>query len=548
MSGSSSYWKKREQEEEAARQKYIENEVAYQKEIDEIYASQIKSINDQIYAFYAAYASKEGLTMAETKKAVSNLDIKEYAKKAKKYVAEKDFSNQANEEMRIYNLTMKVNRLELLKANIGLELVSSTNELQKYFDQILTSRTLEEFKRQAGILGSTVQDNSKFAETIVNASFHNATWSDRIWANQEYLKAELNKTLSNGLIQGLNPRALAPSIAKSCGVSKKNALRLMRTELARVQTQAQVESYNRNGYDEYIFLAERTACTECLAINGKVFKVADAEAGDNLPPIHPNCRCSTAAYIDEKAYDQWLKAKANGETNASFEEWKQNNESYASKASSRLDKETLQNYKAVETSDQITEVERRGGKIETKRITSVKDLELYCSTEVSLKPREQKDLTKRIRECVGIIRKHYDVQRDVPKIVILSDEQIGNGTVASFGAVSNTIFIPKKMCLSKATTQLQAGTSADNDSRSTLYHEFLHWAQADSYEKKFGSITIENNLDYLDYINDVARSKLKQLDINELKAYNISEYAGASFLTDANETLTEMLVQDHLKK
>jgi SPP1 gp7 family putative phage head morphogenesis protein len=190
----------------------------------------------------------------------------------------------------------------------------------------LTSRTLEEFERQAGILGITVQDNSKFAETIVNASFHNATWSDRIWANQEYLKAELNKTLSNGLIQGLNPRALAPSIAKSCGVSKKNALRLMRTELARVQTQAQVEAYNRNCFDEYIFLAERTACTECLAINGKVFKVADAEAGDNLPPIHPNCRCSTAAYIDEKAYDQWLEAKANGETSASFEEWRQSND------------------------------------------------------------------------------------------------------------------------------------------------------------------------------------------------------------------------------
>ena len=56
---------------------------------------------------------------------MSKLDIAAYQRKAKRYVADKDFSKQANEEMRLYNLTMKVNRLEMLKANIGLELVAS---------------------------------------------------------------------------------------------------------------------------------------------------------------------------------------------------------------------------------------------------------------------------------------------------------------------------------------------------------------------------------------------------------------------------------------
>ena len=63
---------------------------------------------------------------------------------------------EANEEMRLYNATMKINRLEMLKANIGLELVSGYDELQKYFEQTLTDRTLDEFKRQAGILGETI--------------------------------------------------------------------------------------------------------------------------------------------------------------------------------------------------------------------------------------------------------------------------------------------------------------------------------------------------------------------------------------------------------
>jgi hypothetical protein len=193
-------------------------------------------------------------------------------------------------------------------------------------------------------------------------------------------------------------------------------------------------------------------------------------------------------------------------------------------------------------------VERRGGKIETKRITSVKDLELYCSTDVSLKPREQKDLTKRIRECVSIIRKHYDVQRDVPKIVILSNEQIGNGTAASFNAVTNTIFVPKKLCLNKSTLLLQTDGSAKNDVRSTLYHELLHWTQADSYEKAFGNLTTENHKDYICYINDVAQSELERLDIDQVSAYNISKYAGESFVENPNEAFTEYLVQKHLDK
>ena len=37
---------------------------------------------------------------------------------------------------------------------------------------------MSEFERQAGILGKAIQNNAKAAHAIVNASFHNATYSD----------------------------------------------------------------------------------------------------------------------------------------------------------------------------------------------------------------------------------------------------------------------------------------------------------------------------------------------------------------------------------
>lgn len=121
-------------------------------------------------------------------KRVSNIDIKAFQRKAKKYVKEKNFSDEANEQMRLYNLAMKVNRLELLKANIGLELVAGHDELKSYTGQKLEGAYLEEIKRNASILGDTVIDNAKTAKTVADSSFKNATFSERIWVNQDQLK------------------------------------------------------------------------------------------------------------------------------------------------------------------------------------------------------------------------------------------------------------------------------------------------------------------------------------------------------------------------
>lgn len=272
----------------------------------------------EIDAFYGRYADKEQITLAEAKRRVSKLDIAAYQRKAKRYVADKDFGKQANEEMRLYNLTMKVNRLEMLKANIGLELVAGHDEQEQFMSKILRGRTEEELQRQAGILGKTVRNNAKLAETIPNASFHNATFSERIWGNQTALKAELSKQLQAGMIQGKNPRVLAREIQKTFGASASSAERLMRTELARVQTEAQKQSFLANGFEEYTFHANRGCCSACSDLDGKHFKIKDMMPGKNAPPMHPNCRCSASAYEDDAEYEAWLDFLDKGGTT---EEW-----------------------------------------------------------------------------------------------------------------------------------------------------------------------------------------------------------------------------------
>lgn len=333
---SKKYWEQRE--EEALRSR-ITDEAEYDRRINQIYSDMLDGIQGEIDTFYRKYADTEGISITEAKKRVSDIDIEEYKQKAAKYVQDADqdrrlsggktnyrgyyFSSEANAEMRLYNATMKINRLEMLKANIGLEMLKGHAELETFMNNILQGRTEDELRRQASILGDTIRDNAKMAHSIVNGSFHNATFSNRIWQYHDVMKADLSKLLQTGLIQGKNPRTLAREIKKyvlgdAKGGARFNAERLMRTELARVQTDAQQKSFERMDFDEYTFHANSGCCDACQKLDGKHFKVKDMMPGENAPPIHPNCRCSTSAYEDSDEYEAWLDYLSKGGTT---EEW-----------------------------------------------------------------------------------------------------------------------------------------------------------------------------------------------------------------------------------
>ena len=85
-----------------------------------------------------------------------------------------------------------------------------------------------------------------------------------------------------------------------------------------MQTESQKQSFGRNGFEEYAFLALGDACPICKALDGKHFKVKKMMPGTNAPPMHPRCRCSVAAYEDSEDYEAWLDFLDKGGTT---EEW-----------------------------------------------------------------------------------------------------------------------------------------------------------------------------------------------------------------------------------
>ena len=130
----SNYWAKREA-------KHIDEVLKrhsnYEKEIHSRFQALYEIINFEIQQFYSIYSGKEKISISEAKRRVNKHDVEKFAEQAKRYVQSRDFSKEANDQLRLYNLTMKVNRLELLKSKIGLYLTDNTDQLQRFFNNNL---------------------------------------------------------------------------------------------------------------------------------------------------------------------------------------------------------------------------------------------------------------------------------------------------------------------------------------------------------------------------------------------------------------------------
>ena len=91
---------------------------------------------------------------------------------------------------------------------------------------------------------------------------------------------------------------------------------------AKSQILALCESFKRNGFKEYEFIANKNCCKECAALNGKHFPVSKLKIGVNAPPLHDGCRCSIAAYDDDDEYEAWLDHLSKGGSTATWEKKK----------------------------------------------------------------------------------------------------------------------------------------------------------------------------------------------------------------------------------
>lgn len=319
---SKAYWEAREQAEKKWIAQNLKNDRKFNNKLTEYYERVIDNICDKIDVEYQKIVESHGdnIDTAGAYKAVNKADTERYEREAKRLVAKanrlrkqgrkvsrKDFTTEEKTRMKVYNATMRLNRLEYLKSQIGLTMVDLGMDVDSEMQEKIQDDYMDEIKRQSGILGKDLTKTSLWTSsavaTIVMAQTGAANFSQRIWANIDALKAELDAVISTGIIRGDNPREMARLLKKYVRQTVTNhryvTERLARTESARVQHKAQTSALIKADYRFCRWHAEPGACKICsdIANNddgfGKgVYEIADVPNA----PIHPNCRCGISAY------------------------------------------------------------------------------------------------------------------------------------------------------------------------------------------------------------------------------------------------------------
>ncbi len=127
------------------------------------------------------------------------------------------------------------------------------------------------------------------------------------------MSTKMSRLLTDGLVQGQNPRTIAANLVKEIGITRSRAETIARTELVRAHAEGQLMAFQKLGVEEvgaaveWSTAGDSRVCPLCRPLEGVILKTAEATG---MIPRHPNCRCAwIPANVGEKNAAQ-LKTKA----------------------------------------------------------------------------------------------------------------------------------------------------------------------------------------------------------------------------------------------
>lgn len=349
---SSAYWQKRFSALENAQNQYGQN-IFHQ--IEPAFDKAERQIQAQIEAWYARYASNNGITLAEARKQLSAAELKELQWDVQEYIKygqENAMNQQWMKELENASARFHISRLEALKLRTqqSLEVVfgnelDSLDGMVKRLYQSGYYHTCFEVQKGFNIGWEIGQIDERKLQKVISKPWaaDGKTFSDRVWQSKTTMVNELHQQMTRTIIQGKAPDEAIKSMTKYLQNKTKNAKynagRLVMTEQAFISSAAQKDAFNDLDVEEFEIVATLDSHTSdiCREMDGKHFPMKDFQPGVTTPPFHVWCRSTTVPYFDDEwgrsgeraargedgktyyvpadmTYPEWKKAIVDGQT------------------------------------------------------------------------------------------------------------------------------------------------------------------------------------------------------------------------------------------
>lgn len=325
------YWQDRAEERLSDAEK---RSAHYIKEINSVYDNARWKIIEEIKSLYDNYHKKDaGFDNEKLRAIVPNGTLKQFRR---------EMSEAGLSEYLPENYNARMTRLEYLYAQCWAESKKANMkhyklETESHKETIKHGYYKNIYDTAVGLKINPVFSglNSRAVNEILNTQFVAGNYSKHIWKNTDKLARTLKEVIGSAVAKGEGYEKTARLIRTRFDVTKNEAIRLVRTETCYFQNQAEIKSLKEMGFKKYQFIATLDSRTSgvCRDHDKIVFDVDKAQAGFNLPPLHPNCRSTITVYIGKEYeadtriarnengvseyvenvdYGEWLKRTKNG--------------------------------------------------------------------------------------------------------------------------------------------------------------------------------------------------------------------------------------------
>ena len=353
-----------------------------------------------------------------------------------------------------------------------------------------------------------------------------------------------------------NKRSDKENISERLDASMKDIERGVRTESKHARNEASAQAYIDMGYEWYMFSShtegkssERT-CERCREINEEKYRFDKRVVGENLPPLHPNCRCTIIPIMnDEMIENSMEKEYTEIEIDLDNEKYRAFDGNYEIDEKSNID--VVQDGQVI---------------IQAKKVKNNTPLKVYKSNNV-------KEISKISMNCLnyflGAIDKLGLKIEEIPEIYICEGEIFSKDlevVYASYNIRNNILRINNDVKYSEIERAIkreyfkhkehnepfsrkeksQIKKLAKIDMKITCIHELVHWLDVKKYKESHNvkEMTKDEYYAWLNWSRDEVRKNFAKNDIEDDEILKIGGYA-ASKLEEGKleEVIAEYIAQ-----
>lgn len=333
---SNKYWARRAEE---GLNKALKTSASYERLINRVYTEASINLTQELQRLYRnAYKGDKSFDMDKLNALEPSGNVERFKAAMRRQGLYRELPD---------NYKGRLTRLEMLDAQIWAEVKRAGQKETAYNTDAYRKIVNNGYKNAQSVIAKGTNTSFTFnklntgaVNTILNNKFDGANYSERIWGQTDVLANELQQKLATAVATGQNYERTAREFRERFNVKKSYAERLIRTESCYFETEAKLQAYKDLGITELVFVATLDSRTSeiCQHADGERIKISEAVVGENIPPLHPNCRSTVRAYIAEEFEPTERIARNADERNVyvqqqTYEEWAKANPTVASNGS-----------------------------------------------------------------------------------------------------------------------------------------------------------------------------------------------------------------------